>query len=81
MEAESSHPAAEASARDLSDAAGSTFIGNSATKIFHLANCRTIKEMADSNRTWHETIEKAERRGYRPCKVCKPTESDMAAPD
>lgn len=81
MEAESSNPATGAPARDLSDAEGSAFIGNSATKIFHSADCRTIKEMADSNRTWHETIEKAERRGYRPCKVCKPSESDIATPD
>ncbi len=60
-----------------SDPEGSAFIANSSTKIYHMPECRTITEMADANKTWHMTTERAESRGYRACKVCKP---DAPAP-
>jgi micrococcal nuclease len=78
---ESTYPASNNLDSIQSDAEGAAFIGNSSTKIFHLAECRTILEMAASNRTWHDTIEKAESRGYRPCKVCKPAEVNAIEPN
>ena len=49
-----------------------SYVGNSNTHKFHLAGCRYVSKMKDSNKVYFNTRNEAIAAGYTPCKVCKP---------
>jgi hypothetical protein len=51
---------------------GFKYVGNSKTKVFHTPACKTVKAMADKNAVYFKDIEEAVKKGFKPCKVCKP---------
>jgi Adenosine deaminase len=54
------------------DLASSDYIGNSASGIFHYANCRYVSRMSENHKVYFDTRDEAIDAGYRPCKVCRP---------
>jgi len=51
-------------------AATTTYIGNAATKVVHLATCYHVNQMADKNKVGFNSLAQAEAQGYKPCKDC-----------
>lgn len=48
------------------------YIGNKNSKVFHKADCSSVKRMKDSNKVTLSSREQAIAQGYIPCKVCQP---------
>ena len=49
------------------------YILNTNTKVFHLPNCDSVKDMADHNKEYFDgTKEEAIEKGYTPCHRCNP---------
>ena len=49
---------------------GKPFVGNSSSKKFHRASCRSVGKMKATNRVEFGTAEEAEKAGYTPCQIC-----------
>lgn len=48
------------------------YIGNKATKTYHVRSCRTLSNVGQNNIIGFSTAEEAQRKGYKPCNICKP---------
>ncbi len=59
---------------------GIFFVGVKTTSIFCIATCRARKPKLE-NVVFYTTFKEALDNGYRPCKICKPTENANEAPD
>ncbi len=53
-------------------APAATYCGSSKSNVYHYPTCSAAKRIAASNRITFATKEEAAKRGYRPCKICKP---------
>ena len=58
---------------------GVFFVGVKTTHIFCIASCRARKPKFE-NVTFYSTVNEAMSAGFRPCKICKPTENACEAP-
>ena len=58
---------------------GIFFVGVKTTSVFCIATCRARKPKKE-NVEFYTTFKEALDNGYRPCKVCKPTENANQAP-
>lgn len=59
---------------------GIFFVGVKTTSVFCIATCRARKPKA-TNVEFFTTFKDALDHGYRPCKICRPTENANQAPD
>ena len=59
---------------------GIFFVGVKTTSVFCIATCRARKPKLE-NVEFYTSIKEALDNGYRPCKICKPTENANKAPD
>ena len=59
---------------------GSFYVGVKTTKVFCIANCRARKPKPE-NVIFYHTAKEALENGFRPCKVCKPTEQSGSPPE
>ena len=59
---------------------GIFYVGVKTTSIFCIATCRARKPKYE-NVEFFSTIKSALDEGYRPCKICKPTENSNQAPE
>jgi len=59
---------------------GIFFVGVKTTAVFCIATCRARKPKRE-NVIFYSTFKDALINGYRPCKICKPTENTNQAPD
>ena len=59
---------------------GIFFVGVKTTSIFCIATCRARKPKL-KNVAFYTTFKEALDNGYRPCKICKPTENANEAPE
>ncbi|WP_459211513.1 bifunctional transcriptional activator/DNA repair enzyme AdaA [Aquimarina rhabdastrellae] len=59
---------------------GIFFVGVKTTSVFCIATCRARKPKKE-NVEFYTTFKEALNNGYRPCKVCKPTENANQAPE
>lgn len=59
---------------------GIFFVGVKTTSVFCIATCRARKPKL-KNVEFYTTFKEALDHGYRPCKICKPTENANQAPD
>ncbi|PRX54180.1 bifunctional transcriptional activator/DNA repair enzyme AdaA [Flagellimonas meridianipacifica] len=62
------------------DFVGIFFVGVKTTSVFCIATCRARKPKKE-NVEFFTTVKDALDNGYRPCKVCKPTENANEAPE
>lgn len=58
---------------------GIFFVGVKTTQIFCIATCRARKPKLE-NVEFYTTFKEALDNGYRPCKICKPTQNSHTAP-
>ncbi|WP_291728015.1 bifunctional transcriptional activator/DNA repair enzyme AdaA [Bernardetia sp.] len=58
---------------------GIFFVGVKTTSIFCIANCRARKPKLE-NVVFYSTFKEALNEGFRPCKICKPTQNANQAP-
>lgn len=58
---------------------GSFFVGVKTTLVFCIATCRARKPKRE-NVEFYSTFKDALAAGYRPCKICRPTENAHSAP-
>jgi O-6-methylguanine DNA methyltransferase len=65
----------------MEDAArrGERLVGCASTKIVCWPTCRTGRHMLQRNRRPFRSLAEAGAAGYRPCKICRPVASTMAA--
>lgn len=49
-----------------------SYIGNANSGVFHRANCPSVKRMKSSNKVSISSRDEAIRKGYTPCKNCRP---------
>lgn len=59
---------------------GIFFVGVKTTSVFCIATCRARKPKFE-NVEFYTTFKEALDNGYRPCKICKPTENANQAPE
>ena len=59
---------------------GIFFVGVKTTSVFCISTCRARKPKRE-NVEFYTTFKEALNNGYRPCKVCKPTENANKAPE
>jgi len=59
---------------------GIFFVGVKTTSVFCIATCRARKPKLE-NVEFYTTFKEALDNGYRPCKICKPTENANEAPE
>lgn len=48
------------------------YIGNKYRMTFHRRDCPSVDQMWEENQVPLETLEEADRKGFRPCKNCRP---------
>jgi len=48
------------------------YVGNMKSKKYHRQTCRYIKQMSCINIIYLNSSEEAIKKGYMPCKVCRP---------
>ena len=58
---------------------GSFFVGVKTTGIFCIATCRARKPKLE-NVEFYTTLKEVLNNGYRPCKICRPTENSQSTP-
>lgn len=58
---------------------GIFYVGVITTSVFCIATCRARKPL-QKNVKFYTSFEEAMKNGYRPCKICKPTENSEEAP-
>ncbi len=58
---------------------GIFYVGVKTTSVFCIATCRARKPKKE-NVTFYATVKEALDHGYRPCKICKPTEDAETTP-
>jgi len=63
-----------------SDYVGIFFVGVKTTSIFCIATCRARKPKLE-NVEFYTTFKEALDNGYRPCKICKPTQNTCETPE
>ncbi|MGK9172364.1 methylated-DNA--[protein]-cysteine S-methyltransferase [Yokenella regensburgei] len=61
------------------DYAGIFFVGVRTTGVFCIATCRARKPRRE-NVQFYSTMRSAQEAGFRPCKVCRPTENAASPP-
>jgi len=49
------------------------FVGSKSSKKFHTMQCAAGKKISEKNRVVFHSAAEAEKAGYKPCKICKPT--------
>ncbi len=59
---------------------GIFYVGVKTTDVFCIATCRARKPKLE-NVEFYTTFKDALDNGYRPCKICKPTENANQAPE
>lgn len=57
---------------------GIRFLGSDTTKIFCLPTCRHARRVTDRHRLEFRSMAEIEARGYRACRVCRPTSAFAA---
>lgn len=62
------------------DFIGVFYVGVKTTNVFCIANCRARKPKKE-NVEFYTTYKEALENGFRPCKICKPTENANKPPD
>lgn len=60
--------------------AGIFYVGVKTTSVFCIATCRARKPLL-KNVTFYSTVQEAVDHGFRPCKICKPTENVNEPPE
>lgn len=60
------------SSAQTAEAGQEQYIGNSNSKVYHRSTCESAIVMKDHNKVYFESVEQAEKMGYRPCKRCDP---------
>ena len=65
----------------MEDAArrGERLSGSTTTRIVCWPTCRHARRVQDRYRVSFRSLGEARRRGYRPCKICRPTAVEAAA--
>jgi methylphosphotriester-DNA--protein-cysteine methyltransferase len=65
----------------LEDAArrGERLVGSDTTHIVCWPTCRHARRVMPTHKVSFRSLREADARGYRPCKVCRPTAADWAA--
>ena len=58
---------------------GIRFIGSDTTKIYCLPTCRHARRVTDRHRLEFHSAAESESRGYRACRVCRPSSAAVAA--
>jgi O-6-methylguanine DNA methyltransferase len=58
---------------------GIRFIGSDTTKIYCLPTCRHARRVTDRHRLEFHSAAEGESRGYRACRVCRPSSAAVAA--
>ena len=58
---------------------GIFYVGVKTTSVFCISTCRARKPLR-KNVNFYTSFEEALQNGYRPCKICKPTENSEEAP-
>lgn len=48
------------------------YIGNAYRKVFHYRDCPSVEQMNPENQVPLQSVDEAQRKGFRPCKNCKP---------
>jgi methylphosphotriester-DNA--protein-cysteine methyltransferase len=56
------------------------FIGHSASKKVHRAECKWAQKIAERNRVYFTNCQEAVAAGYSPCRTCKPDEPSSPSP-
>jgi AraC family transcriptional regulator of adaptative response/methylated-DNA-[protein]-cysteine methyltransferase len=69
----------EALVEKKQDFVGIFYVGVKTTSVFCIATCRARKPKRE-NVEFYTTFKEALENGYRPCKICKPTENANQAP-
>lgn len=59
---------------------GIFFVGVKTTSIFCISTCRARKPKFE-NTVFYQSVKEALNAGYRPCKICRPTENADEAPE
>ena len=49
-----------------------SYVGNANSKKFHRSTCSSVSRMKNSNKVYLASRDEAVRRGYTPCKNCRP---------
>jgi methylphosphotriester-DNA--protein-cysteine methyltransferase len=49
-----------------------TYVGSKNSNVYHLPSCRYVTKITKEHLITFETKDEAQKKGYRPCKVCKP---------
>jgi len=48
------------------------YVGSINSDVYHYPWCEWAQKINPENKIWFSSVEGAESKGYRPCKVCKP---------
>jgi methylphosphotriester-DNA--protein-cysteine methyltransferase len=56
-------------------AAEAKFYGSAKTKRYHQAYCRSAQKISAKSLRVFETGAQAKKKGYKPCKTCKPRDN------
>ncbi len=54
------------------------FQANRHSDIFHRAECKSAQQIHPKNRIWFDSVEKAVKRRFKPCKICLSDRTEMA---
>jgi len=49
------------------------FVGSIKSDVFHYLNCSYVKKIKAANKIYFSSYDEAVSKGYKPCKICKPT--------
>lgn len=55
-------------------ATGTSYIANKNSKVFHYPDCKSVKQMKESNKIYYEDVTREDMiaKGYKPCGNCNP---------
>ncbi len=53
-------------------AVAESFYGSLKSDVYHKQSCSYVKKITKEHMVTFESKEDAQKKGYRPCKVCKP---------
>ena len=51
------------------------YVASESSNTFHLPSCSSVRKIDDKKKVWFESYKEAINSGKRPCKICKPDES------
>ena len=49
------------------------FVGSIKSDVFHYLNCSYVKKIKEENKIYFSSYDEAVSKGYKPCKIFKPT--------